>query len=297
MKRLLLGISATLILCAGVYGGLSWLVVEQSLVAKPKEITGVPSILGMEFEEVSFSPHDEPHIQLSGWWIPNPNSSRTIVYVHGLDGAKDERLGFLQALHSNGYSIFAFDLRGHGESDKVQMGAGQHEQRDLLGAIHYAAEKQPGNSIALYGISFGGAIVLLTGSQSSSIQAIISDSSFASIPELIAEEVSTRTSMPTWGAAVLKPGIIWAAKWFKGVDILSVNPAEKVNELPFPVALIHCKDSERVPFSHAERIIANAPAKTSTLWIDGCDHAGGWDYAPQDYLTFILEYLDSRMPR
>ena len=129
MKRLLLGSSATVILCAGVYGGLSWLVVEQSLVAKPKESTGVPSILGMEFEEGSFSPHDEPHIQLSGWWIPNPNSSRTLRYVHGLDGAKDQRLGFLQELHSNGYSIFAFDLRGHGESDKVQMGAGQQDPR------------------------------------------------------------------------------------------------------------------------------------------------------------------------
>jgi pimeloyl-ACP methyl ester carboxylesterase len=123
----------------------------------------------------------------------------------------------------------------------------------------------------------------------------VSDSSFASIPELIEEEVAARTSIPTWGAGILKPGIIRAAKWFRGVDLLAVSPEKHVKDISFPIALIHCKDSHRVPFSHAERIMRQAPPGSVTLLIDGCEHAMGWEHDKHAYMEFVLNYLNGRL--
>ena len=143
-------------------------------------------------------------------------------------------------------------------------------------------------------MSFGGAIVILTGDDPS-VSAVVADSSFASIPELIEEEVAGRTSMPAWGAGILKPGIIATAKWFRNVDILAVNPAREISQIPYPVALIHCKESHRVPFSHAERILSNAPEGSPTLFLDGCDHAEGWEKHREAYSSFVFNYLNERM--
>ena len=262
-----------------LYMIVSWYIVNESLQAKSNDIEHTPLEYGLVFEEISFAPRGEKNISLSGWWIPQENfkDKNTIIWVHGLDGAKDTRMEFLYDLYSAGYNVFAFDLRGHGESDIVPMGAGQHERRDVQGAIDFLIEDKKAKSIGLIGISLGGAIVILSGDDSS-VVAVIADSSFASIPELMKQEVSARTSLPPFGVSLLKPGLILGARWFKGVDLLGVSPERFVSKIKFPIALIHCKDSERVPIGHAERIQKNMPERSKSLIVGGCDHGGAYDY-------------------
>ena len=92
------------------------------------------------------------------------------------------------------------------------------------------------------------------------------------------QEVSARTSLPPFGVSLLKPGLILGARWFKGVDLLGVSPQRFVSKIKFPIALIHCKDSERVPIGHAERIQKNMPERSKSLIVSGCDHGGAYDY-------------------
>lgn len=278
-----------------LYMLISWYIVNESLKAESNDIVHTPLEYGLAFEEISFTPRGEKHISLSGWWIPQENSKdkNTIIWVHGLDGSKDTRMEFLYDLYRAGYNVFTFDLRGHGESDIVPMGAGQHEQRDVQGAIDLLIEDKKAKSIGLIGISLGGAIVILSGDDPS-VVAVIADSSFASIPELMEQEVSARTSLPPFGVSLLKPGLILGARWFKGVDLLGVNPQRFVSKIKFPIALIHCKDSERVPIGHAERIQKNMPERSKSLIISGCDHGGAYDYDKGKYLTFVFNYLEER---
>jgi len=277
------------------YFGMSWVVADQSLMAKPHALTTTPTEFGISFESVTFHPLTEPDVTLRGWWMPRDNSKATVIWVHGLDSARDGRMEFLANLYSEGYSILTFDLRGHGESDKVPIGGGAYEHRDVQGAINLAKVKAPGNSILMIGISFGAALVILTGDDDTSVRGIVADSSFASIPELIKEEVSARTPLPEWGAALLKPGVIFAAKWFKNADVAKVSPEMEVGKIPFPIALIHCKASHRIPFSHAQRILKQAPKGSSTLFIDDCDHAQGYEEDKITYVEFVLDYLDNQL--
>jgi len=283
------------IVFAVLYMIVSWYIVNESLKAKSNDIEHTPLEYGLVFEKISFAPRGEKHISLSGWWIPQENSKdkNTIIWVHGLDGAKDTRMEFLYDLYSAGYNVFTFDLRGHGESDIVPMGAGQHERRDVQGAIDLLIEHKKAKSIGLIGISLGGAIVILSGNDPS-VVAVIADSSFASIPQLMEQEVSTRTSLPPFGVSLLKPGLILGARWFKGVDLLGISPERFVGKIKFPIALIHCKDSKRVPIGHAERIQKNMPERSKSLIVGGCVHGGAYDYDKGKYLTFVFNYLEER---
>jgi len=293
MKRIAI-IGLPVILLA-TYLLIGWIVVDQSLIAKQKDLTTSPDEFDIPFSDVTFNPSDGEDVTLKGWWMEQELSRGTVIWVHGLDSTRDSNMELINDIYQSGYSVLAFDLRGHGESDKVPMGAGVYEHRDMLGAIALAKTRAPADPIILFGVSFGGALVIIAGDEDPMIKGVLSDSAFASIPELIEEEVAARTSMPAWGAGLLKPGIIFAAKWFKGADISRVSPAREVSKIGFPIALIHCKDSERVPFSHAQRILQAAPEDTVTLFISGCDHAKGYEEVTSEYMEFVLDYMDSRV--
>ena len=140
-----------------------------------KTIINLPEIspkdYGLKYEEVEFKSTDNSGLTLRGWWIPN-DSKNTIIYLHGIDsnraGHTAEQtvppgLEVLKNMHSMGYSIFTFDLRGHGVSDTAKVGLGVKEIADIKGAINYLETSKDVEKVALYGISYGAVLAILAG--------------------------------------------------------------------------------------------------------------------------------------
>lgn len=70
-------------------------------------------------QEVGFDSTDTGVLQLHGWWIPaagGAHAAGTILFMHGGAESLDQLGGELQALHSLGVNVFAFDYRGFGKS-------------------------------------------------------------------------------------------------------------------------------------------------------------------------------------
>ncbi len=215
-----------LIVGPALYFALSWAIVEQALVAEAKPFEQTPEELGLQYEDVAFAPRGWDDITLRGWYFPNPDAAATVVFVHGLDGTRSGDLELVGDLLGQGFAALTFDLRGHGESDKAQMGAALHEQDDVLGAVDFVLSERgavPGR-VFLLGFSYGAAIVLLTGVREPAVAGVYADSAFADLTDLLVKEVSDRTPVPRWGARLLRPGIIRTARWVKGIDIVLVRP-------------------------------------------------------------------------
>ena len=255
-------------------------VVDIALVANQNAIDDNqrPHNFGIQdYESVVFSPLNEEEIDLRGWWIPHDNARATVIWVHGIDGTRAGNMEFLASLYKEEYSVFMFDLRGHGESDKVPIGGGAYEHRDLLGAIAFTKVKAADMPIVLGGTSLGGAIVLMTASQDPLIKGVIVDGAFANIVSLIRQETADRTPIPSWAAGILQPGLIMMGKLFKDADVSKVAPVEYVGDIQYPIAIIHCKSGKRIPFSHAEEILRASPKDSVSLFVDGCDHAQAYE--------------------
>ena len=202
MSRLYKIVAALIVLVAIIYLAASIYVANSALSAEVKPIAERPDDFGVAYEDVEFSPRGEPELTLRGWWLPPESGSprATIIRVHGIDNNRDSLLGLSAALTREGFAVLVFDLRGHGESDEAQMGAGLHERNDVLGAVDYAiAERgaRPG-AIILHGNSYGGAISLMAGWHEDAVAGVFADSAFASLSELVAQEVARRTFLPKW---------------------------------------------------------------------------------------------------
>ncbi|MBI4297840.1 MAG: prolyl oligopeptidase family serine peptidase, partial [Chloroflexi bacterium] len=170
---------------------------------------------------------------------------------------------------------------------------------DLLGAYDFlVGAGVPPNRIAYLGFSLGGAISLLTASQQGSVQAVVADSSFADISDLIAEEVPKRSPAPRWAVPALLPGTIVAARLVYGIDIRAISPGKAIAKYPHPVLLIHGLKDERIPTQHAQRLVAASPNKDTQLWlVPDAEHARAFKAQPQEYVQRLVSYLDSRFPQ
>ena len=275
----------------------SFYIVNTALVAERNEIEEFPEDFGLAYEEVEFSPRDWPALTLRGWWMPTEDAKGTVIRVHGLDGTRDSSLGLSKALVDGGYSVLAFDLRGHGESDPAQMGAGIHEQDDLRGAIDYVLTHrgaEPGR-VLLYGDSFGGAIALMTAVDEPAVVGLFSDSAFTSVSDLLIQEVADRTRAARWSATALRPGILFVARVAKGLDISEVRPVDSVALYDYSLGLVHCSTDERVPLEHLIQIRAQVQAPPRMTVYEGCEHSQGWEDYTDHYEAYLVDYFDERL--
>ena len=288
---------ASAVILALIYVAVSFYIVDSALDAETNPLEERPEDFALQYEDVEFSPRGWPGLTLRGWWMPAPDARATLIRVHGIDSNRSSALGTVPALVESGYSVLAFDLRGHGESDLAQMGAGIHEGDDVLGAVDFVIRErgaQPG-AIFLYGRSYGAGIVLMTGWGEPAVAGVYADSGFASLSELVVQEVARRTSAPPWLASVLRPGVVLMARLSKGLDIEDVHPAEDAARYPYAIGLVHCDQDDRIPISHLDRIRAEVRHPPRLTVYEDCAHADGWDDYPSRYEADLIAYLDERL--
>lgn len=292
-RRLTIGGIAFAIVAA-LYVAMSWYVVAQALEAEVIEFEHLPGEFGMTYEDVEFSPRGDASITLRGWWFPVDNAVGTVIWVHGLDQNRAENLPLLRDLNNEGFSVLAFDLRGHGESDSVPLGAGYKEPADVRGAIDFLlGNKLPASSkLLLMGNSFGASVILMAAEGEPSVVGVYADSAFASLPDLMVGEIERRTPFPSWFASMLRPGIIQVGK-LRGINLGEVRPELAVARYTdVVIGLAHCANDERIPVEHAVRI--RAAAVDNGVWFNRyprCGHTEAYDDFTEQYVAIVTSYF------
>ena len=270
-----------------------------------KTIINLPEIspkdYGLQYEEVEFQSSDNSGLTLRGWWIAN-ESKNTIIYLHGIDsnraGHTSEQtvppgLEVLKHMHSMGYSIFTFDLRGHGVSDTAKVGLGVKEIADIKGAINYLESTKNVEKVALYGISYGAVLAILAGNVDDNVKGIFIDSPYNMITDLITGEIPRRTPIPGFIAGLLSQGIVWSSIWLEGINLNEIKPYESIKDLKYPVLMVHCKDDKRIPIYHSDQINENAPLDTLYHKFENCDgHGKAYESNKTYYLGFAKTYFN-----
>lgn len=305
MRRLLTITSITLLaVLLVVYGGASWYMASQVTIAERNPLEALPDSLGLVSEDVDFTPRGNVHdITLRGWLISVPESLGTVIIVHGVDSNRaDPEVGYLEIagdLAERGFSSLLFDLRGHGESDGDQVSGGFFEQEDFLGAFDFLVERGiPTEQIGGLGVSLGGAVALLAAAKEPRLQALVADSTFADLSDLVVAEAKNRTSLPEWLVPGLVPGMNQAANLVYGIDIKKIAPVVAVEKLPYPILLIHGSADDRIEPSHASRL-AEASRSTDTVLfvVPGAEHARTYKSSPKEYIVRVADYFEERFSR
>jgi dipeptidyl aminopeptidase/acylaminoacyl peptidase len=258
-------------------------------------VEGNPGLKGLEYEGVTF-PSSTDNLTLQGWFLSNKNSDRVIIMVHGADSNRaDTSNGMLDiaaGLVTNDYNVLMFDLRGCGESDGSMVSGGYFEKRDLEGAVEYI--KARGFSrIGVLGFSLGAVTAILQAADDNDIQAVVSDSSFADLNDIMRPEFSARTRAPE---IFLYP-ILFMIKVMYGVDFPAIRPIASVDDIaPRPIFFIQGDADETIPVEHARRLFQAADNPQDQLWIvPGAGHTQSYNTYPEEYLKRITAFFDDSL--
>ncbi len=251
-----------------------------------------PALLGLKYEGVSFSSRVD-ELTLYGWYLPAQNSEQVIIMVHGGEQHRADpsirMLDIASGLVEHGYNVLMFDLRGHGESEGNRMSAGYYEKRDLLGAVDYA-KGRGSERIGVLGFSLGAVVALMAAAENDDIDAVVADSSFADLKDMMEPEFSKRTKFPKF----FLPALLFMVKIMYRVDFNAIKPIEQVSKIaPRRVFFIHGELDEVVPVQHAYELQQASQNPENQLWVvPQAGHVKSYVTHPEEYMNKITAFFD-----
>ncbi len=239
------------------------------------------------FEEVRLTTEDG--VALSGWWLPRPGTERVVIGLAGHRSSKTDLLGIGSYLWRSGNNVLLFDWRSRGQSDIAEHSLAYYELRDAEAAVAYTLSRVPNARLGVIGYSMGASVAILLMAKTPQIRAVVADSPFTGIREVVAAGVK-RYRLP---AGVVVPLADALNGWRYGYRFGAVRPIEAVAAIsPRPLLLIHGSADSLIPISHAHQIFA-AAREPKQLWVfEGVEHCGGYFADRPAYTQRVAQFFE-----
>lgn len=170
-----------------------------------------------------------------------------------------------------GHNLLLVDQRAHGQSEGKTISFGILERRDLLCWVNYALNRFGAElEILLYGISMGGATVLMASDMDlpPNVKGIIADCPYT-VPLDVILHVGKGTPLPQW---LIKPFVILGAKIFGGFDLQETDALRAVRNAKIPVLILHGEDDRYVPCEMSKLAEEANPAMVQRFTFPGAAH-------------------------
>jgi pimeloyl-ACP methyl ester carboxylesterase len=265
-----------------------------------KENAGLtPASFDLAFEDVAFEAPDG--VKLKGWWVPAADARGTVVLVHGLNRSRIEMVRKVPFLHEAGWNALLFDLRHHGESGGDVSSFGHFEAGDVESAARLARSRSAG-PVVLWGVSLGGAAVMLAAADDPAVTAVVCDSSYRSLRDTVAHHFQLFRSFVWWLRVVpswpVVPEVIYWIGHHGHFDPSSVDIVAAAARLAGRPALFVCNSGDRrMPKEIAFELQHAAGEQAQVLVVPGDSHGGAYREATAAYQTAVAQLLGAALNR
>jgi uncharacterized protein len=208
--------------------------------------------------------------KLHGWYVPNPDARRLIVYCHANGEHVADQANLMCRLQSLlAATLFVFDYRGYGRS------RGKPYERgciaDGMAAQRWLAEREgvATDDIVIMGRSIGGGVgVAMAAGQGA--RALVLECTFSRMTE---------------AARALYP--YFPVNWFMRNRY---NSVKRIQQYAGPVFQVHGADDEVVPIRLARKLYAAVPGRTKQFYeVANARHN---DTLPPRYYEALGRFLD-----
>lgn len=261
-----------------------------------------PASFELAFEDVGFRSGDGT--ELKAWWVPARAASGgrgTVVMVHGLNRSRIEMVRRVPFVHEAGWNALLLDLRHHGASGGSATTFGVKEKTDVEAAARLARERAPG-PVVLWGVSLGGASVVMAAADDPAVAGVICDSSFRSLEDTVRHHLRLFRGfrwwlrmVPSWPVADLS--IYWIGRR-GGFDPAASDVVAAARKLAGrPALFVANSEDRRMPKEIAFELQAAAGPGAEVLIVPGQSHGGAWrdgTAAYQAAATVVLEAAAAR---
>jgi hypothetical protein len=208
------------------------------------------------------------------WWIPLEPARGAILLSHGNGGTIADRLEQIAMFRDAGFSVFAYDYGGFGNSSGTPSETRCYADGRAAWGYLTGQRNVEARRIVLYGESLGGGVSVEL-AQTVQPGAVVLQNTFLSVADVARE---------------LFP--IVPVSWFIKHRF---DNAAKIGNVKAPILVIHSPEDTVIPFHHGKRLFEIAPEPKSFLELRG-DHNDEIFTSEAEYRRGLREFLHPLFP-
>lgn len=230
-------------------------------------------------------------------YVTNRESDVFVIAMHGYNLNGKTTAGKESIFNDRGYNILCPDCRGQGESEGSYIGMGWHDRKDIVSWIDYLNDRYAPSSIILYGVSMGGAAVMMAAGEKLpvNVKCIVEDCGYVSVKEEFRHEGKVVFGIPYYP-------LVWAGsivtKIRAGWSFEEASAIEGLKHTRIPIMFIHGTDDKFVPVNHAYKGYSAAAGEKEIYIVPGAEHAQAQEVDGEKYWnrvgSFIDRYLEAK---
>jgi uncharacterized protein len=269
-------------------------------LTRPKKLnpfdlyTFSPYELGLPAERVTFPSIHENH-NVSGYYIPCPGSTTTLLVCPGFRSRMAEFLGIAAHLWRAGHNVLVFEYYGHGIEVSTPITLGYREINDFLGAVAYAKDRAPQNHLGAISYSMGAAVAIMSSARNTDVEALVVDSAFATHRGVVEYNFHRTFHLPSAPFAWIADYLLW---WRAGYRFRQVEPLRDIARIaPRPILIIHGGKDSIVDPKDATLLYAAAQDPKEIWVLPDADHCGAYFEDRQAYVKRVLEFFDLHLKK
>jgi uncharacterized protein len=236
------------------------------------DFTFTPWEFQADYEEADLVTVDG--VTFGAWFFRQTGSPQVIVISPGHKGRRQDLLGIAVALWRKGFNVICYSYRGMPGSDRGPVTMGIREVQELAAVVALARRRVKGARIGLLGYSMGAVVSLLGAAGDPSVEALVLDSPFSDLRQVVRENVRSHALLP--GAPFVAAVSVWLFLRH-GIRLADSSPIAVLSGLePRPLFFIHGGADATTSVQHSRRLY-DAYRGPREIWIvQGAPHTGGY---------------------
>jgi fermentation-respiration switch protein FrsA (DUF1100 family) len=173
---------------------------------------------------------------------------------------------------------------------------GWHDRKDMLLWIDKIIEIDPEAEIILFGVSMGGATVMMTSGEEDlppNVKVIVEDSGYATVSDVFVYQLNDLFGLPPFPVMNAANTM---TKLRAGYDLYEASAVDQVKKSKTPILFIHGDADTFVPYEMLDEVYSAATVDKDKLIIQDAGHGDAEKVDPVTYWntvwSFVEKYID-----
>jgi fermentation-respiration switch protein FrsA (DUF1100 family) len=213
----------------------------------------------------------EDGLTLHAYALEQAQDNRWAIVCHGYTSRAGQMKYIARHFYEQGYNVLMPDARGHGQSEGDYIGMGWDDRLDVVGWIRTIVQNDPAAQIVLYGVSMGGATVMMVSGEAlpDNVKVIVEDCGYSSIKDEFSYQLKQLFGVPSF------PFMEFASvvtKMRAGFFLEEGSAVKQVAKSQTPMLFIHGAEDTFVPASMVQEVYDAAAVEKDLLVVEGAGH-------------------------
>jgi uncharacterized protein len=262
-------------------------------------------------EDVHFTSPDG--VALRGCYLRTTAPRREGVILFGLEFGSNRwaSVPYCEHLLTNGFDVFAFEMRGQGESE-VQPGyepmqwVTSFEVSDAQAALEYLKARPDADprGVGFFGISKGGGAGLLAYAADRYVRCFVTDGIFGTFTTVVPymrkwiaiynKNRAIQELLPTWYYELIGRTCVGRLARRTGIQLPDLEKAMP-KLAPRPLLMIHGGSDTYIKPEMAEALYRRAQGPKDLWMVEGAKHNQALNIAGDEYRRRVLEFFQKHL--